>query len=434
MATENTEDFDIHDPAFAADPYPTYERLRRECPVVHGEKHGGYWLLTRYEDVRQATRDWKTFTSGVPGVTSIPVATRRTEPQLPLELDPPLHSRYRALVNPVFSPARIEALRPRVEAIASQLVDAILDRSPHGSAGSSDCTGLADLVRDYCVPLSVETLAEFTGLPRDDAPKWVDWAKRLFDVNNREDGVRATHELNTYIDGLIAVRRRMPRPDLVGILLESEVDGHHLTDQEIRAFCQLQFLAGFETTWDAMSVTLLYLLGDPDGPEIRRRLAADPTLIPAAVEEFLRYVTPIQIFGRNATHDLALHGHAIPKGDVVAVSFASANHDPTVFPDPQRCLLDRFQSRRSNASILGSAGSPSGVAGSGGQDAAPGRHLTFGAGVHLCLGAPVARLELAITLREFTTRAAHLRLDTQHPPLWKTRGDRRGLSSLPVLV
>ena len=431
MAEASTEDFDIHDPAFAADPYPTYERLRRECPVVHGEKHGGYWLLTRSEDVRQATRDWKTFTSSVPGVTSIPVATRRTEPQLPLELDPPLHSRYRALVNPVFSPARIETLRPRVEALAAQLVDAILDRSHTSSANSGEQQGLADLVRDYCVPLSVGTLAEFTGLPREDGFKWVDWARRLFDINAHEDGVRATHELNAYIDGLIAARRHTPRPDLVGILLKSEVDGHRLTDQEIRAFCQLQFLAGFETTWDAMSVTLLYLLGDPDGPEIRRRLAADPALIPAAVEEFLRYVTPIQIFGRNAAHDLELHGHPIPKGDVVAVSFASANHDPTVFPNPERCLLDRFHSSPSNTGNLGSTSS---AAGAGGQGTAPARHLTFGAGVHLCLGAPVARLELAITLREFTTRAAHLRLDPTYPAIWKTRGDRRGLSSLPVLV
>lgn len=404
----DSDDLDIHDPAFIRDPYAVYERLRRECPVARGERHGGYWLLTRYEDVREAARDWRTFTSSVPGVTSIPMAARRTEPQLPLEIDPPLHSRYRALVNPVFSPARIEALRPRVESLATSLVDSLLERSRTGTGT------VVDLVTEYAVPLSVGTLAEFTGLPREDSHLWVEWQRRMFDVRNREDGARATEEMSAYIEGLIRDRKRAPRADdFISLLLKSEVDGHRLTDREIHAFCQLQFGAGFETTADAMSTTLHYLAAHP---EARRQLEGAPDLIPTAVEEFLRFATPIQIFGRNATHDMELHGRQIKKGDVVAISFAAANHDQSVFANPDECMLDRT----------------------------PNRHLTFGSGVHLCLGAPVARLELTVTLQQFTRRVSMMRLAAPSEAManegvagadgaiWKRRGDRHGLACLPV--
>ena len=393
------EDFDIHDPAFAANPYPAYERLRRECPVVHGSKHGGYWLLTRYEDVREASRDWRTYTSSVPGVTSIPVATRRTEPQLPIEVDPPLHSRYRALVNPVFSQARIDRFRPEIERLAGQLVESALTELHAGD--------VVDLVNAYAEPLSIGALATFTGLPVEDGERWLAWERRLFDVHNRADGARATEEINAYIEALVADRRRHPRDpdsgDFIALLLASEVDGHRLTDSEIRAFCQLQFGAGFETTADAVSLTLHYLA---EHPETRAALASEPALHQPAIEEFLRYSTPIQIFGRNTTHDVELHGECVPAGDVVAISYGSANHDPSIFPEPETCLLDRFQG-------------PSGA-----------RHLTFGAGVHLCLDAPLARLQLAISLDLFTRSVPPLALAGD--PTYKSRGDRRGLSALPV--
>ncbi|HEU5317819.1 MAG TPA: cytochrome P450 [Chloroflexota bacterium] len=397
-AGSHSADLDIHDPAFARDPYPHYDQLRQRCPVARGEKYGGYWLLTRYGDVREAARDWRTFTSSVPGVTSIPAAARRTEPQLPLEVDPPLHSRYRALVNPVFSPLRIERLRPRVEALASRLVDDLL---PHLARGET-----VDLVSAYAEPLSIGALAAFTGLPREDGALWLDWQRRMFDVRHPDDGLRATHEMNAYIVRLVDQRKRSPHPDdFISLLLQSEVDGHHLTDKEVHAFCQLQFGAGFETTADAMSITLHYLA---QHPQTRAQLAETPDLHQPAVEEFLRYATPIQIFGRNATRDLELHGQAVKSGDVVALSYGSANHDPTVFDAPETCRLDRFAA-----------------------PTAP-RHLTFGAGVHLCLGAPLARLELATTLREFTTRVPPLSLPVDAEVVWKSRGDRRGISSLPV--
>jgi cytochrome P450 len=319
-------DYDIHDPAFVADPYPTYQHLREQCPVMHSQRYDGFWLLTRHEDVKQAALDWRTYTSSVVGVTAIPIITPRTEPMLPIELDPPLHSRYRALVQPVFSGARIAELRPQIAAIAIELIDHLIERRG------------GDLVADYAVPLSVGALAAFTGLPRSDSEKWVNWIRRMFDVHDRTDAARASAEFGRYIDELIAARRRELCGDFISMLIESEVDGHRLTDKELHSFCTVLFGAGFETTADAMSVTLYHLA---EHPADRQQLVSNPQLIPAAVEEFLRYISPIQIFGRNASRDVELHGQMIEQMDVVALSFGSANHDPGVFSDPERCVIDR---------------------------------------------------------------------------------------------
>jgi cytochrome P450 len=385
------DDFDIHEPSFVLNPYPAYDDLRRECPVVHGSKYGGYWLLTRYEDVLDAVRDWRTYTSSVVGNTAIPQITRRSpdDPALPIELDPPLHSRYRSLINPVFSPQRIEVLRPAIAALVVQLVDRFVER------------GGGDLVADYAMPLSVGTLAEFTGFPKADTERWVGWIQRMFNVHDREDGALATQEFIAYIYDLIIERRKQPCGDFISLLIESEVDGHRLTDYEIRSYTMVQFGAGFETTADALSVMFYYLA---EHPEARHQLAENPSLIPSAVEEFLRYSTPIQVFGRNTTHEVELRGQTMATGDIVALGFGAANHDPAVFTEPERCLLDRT----------------------------PNPHLTFGAGIHLCLGAPVARLEMQVTLEEFLRRVPPYRVAGE--VVWKTRGDRRGLATLPVAL
>src|SRR5574341_645833 len=213
---EDHDNLDIHAPDFVADPHPTYARLRQACPVMHSQGYGGFWLLTRYQDVRNAALDWQTYTSSVVGVTAIPIITQRSEPMLPIELDPPLHSRYRALMSPVFSKERIAPMRPRIQAIARRLLDGLLER------------GGGDLVADYDIPLSVETLAEFTNLPASDSGQWVAWIERMFDVTRPEDSARASQEMGVYIDRLIAKRRQTPADDFISLLMESQVEGHRL--------------------------------------------------------------------------------------------------------------------------------------------------------------------------------------------------------------
>jgi cytochrome P450 len=386
--------FDIHDPAFVRDPDAAYGELRTKCPVTRSLLYGKFWLLSRYEDVEAAALDWKTYTSGVVGVTAIPVITPRTEPQLPIEIDPPLHSRYRALMAPAFARDRIEQMRPRLTAFAHELIDAILAR-PRDE--------LADLVSAYAMPLAIGTLAIFTDLPREDAGLWSGWIDRMFNMKDREGGKKSASEFGNYINRLIASRRAEPTDDFVSKLIASEVEGHRLTDKEIHSFLTVTFGAGFETTHDAMSVTLHHL---GEHPEQIARLRREPDLVTTAVEEFLRFVTPIQIFGRNKTRDTTVHGTTIPEGDIVALGFGSANHDPDQFPDPEKVVLDR----------------------------SPNRHVAFGSGPHTCLGAPVARLEMEITLTEFVRRVPSWRIAPGASVEWKGRGDRRGLLHLPVVI
>ncbi len=388
---EAFDDLDIHSRSFSENPFLHYDQLRQDCPVMHSPRYGGFWLLTRYDDVKSAALDWRSYTSSVVGVTAIPIITPRTEPMLPIELDPPLHSRYRALVNPVFSAERVEKLRQPIMALIERLVDNLLAQ------------GGGDLATEYAVPLSVGALAAFTGLPPADSHLWVKWLDRMFQPKDPAGTQQASREFGAHIDQLIAERHAQPQDDFISLLIAAEVDGHRLTDSEIHSYCTVIFGAGFETTADALSVMLCWLAEHPDD---WKRLQREPGLIPSAVEEFLRFSSPIQIFGRNASHDLELHGQHIPGGDIVALGFGAANHDPAVFAEAERCVLDR----------------------------SPNKHLSFGAGVHICLGAPIARLEMQLTLEVMLRRLTSLQRADAAPLVWKPRGDRRGLATLLVTL
>ncbi|MBZ9988878.1 cytochrome P450 [Mesorhizobium sp. BH1-1-5] len=388
---EIPDDVDIHDPAFVADAFPAFDTLRRECPVARSNKHGGFWLLSRYDDVRSAAINWRDYTSGVPGVTAIPVITPRTEPQLPIEIDPPRHSRYRALVNPVFAPQRVAIITPRVKMLTRSLFEQMAEK------------GQAEIVADFCVPVAVASLAAFTDVPLEDSDRWIGWITSMFNMSDPTAGAASSCELNAYIEKLITARRAEPTGDFISMLIAAEIDGERLDDNQIRSFMTVVFGAGFETTADGLSVMLHWLA---QHPEALGRLAREPALVPTAVEEFLRYSSPIEIFGRNASHDLCLHGRDIRRGDIVALGFGSANRDPSVFDAPEELRLDR----------------------------SPNKHLTFGAGPHLCAGAGVARMEMAVTLETLIETGARLALGPAQELSWKTRGDRRGLARLPLTI
>lgn len=380
---------DIHDPAFAESPFEAYEYLREHCPAFHDESYGGFTLLTRYEDVRAAALDWRTYTSSVPGVTAIPVITYRDRPQLPIELDPPVHSAYRAIVNPLFAPARLAELRPKVEALSEQLMTAILDR------------GSAEYVQDYTNPFSVGTLGLFTGLPTEDATLWHAWLARMFNPKDPAGAKQATQEFGAYIGDLIRKRQAEPADDVVSRLLAARVEERLLTFEEVSSYMTVIFGAGFETTSDAMSGTLHWLSEAPGRLDAIRALDDKISL---AVEEFVRFVSPIQMFGRNATKDVEVHGCPIHKGAIVALGFGAANRDPRVFEKPEELNPART----------------------------PNRHLSFGAGPHLCLGAPIARMEMEIMLRQLCANVAEIERIADDPPRWKHRGDRRGVEHLPL--
>jgi cytochrome P450 len=384
---EHAADLDHHEPRFVVEPWPVYAEARRSSPVVRSERYGGFWLVTRYEDLKTVAKDWQTFTSSVPNVTAIPSSHPREEPDLPIEIDPPLHTRYRQLVAPVFTRHYVESLKPRVRELASGLLDAILDR------------GGGDLVSGFSTPLSVGTLALFMDLPNEDHGRWATWVRSMYDPRDQDGAHATTREFFAYCDLLVADHRG----EFVRMLLESEVEGSRLTERDVAQFMRVLLIAGHETTAASMSHGLRYLA---ENPEERRRLRDDSRLIPSAVEELLRYFSVVTLQGRNATRDVVLGGAEIAEGEVVALGFAAANHDETAFPEPERCLLERT----------------------------PNRHVAFGFGPHICLGAHVARLELTVMLELVGERVREFALAPGEEPRWNGTGSVRGLATLPVVA
>ena len=386
--------FDHHDPHFVKDPESVFGPMREEHPLVHSELYGGFWVLTRYDDVTAAALDHESFTSAVVGTTIIPPSQPREYPLLPIELDPPEHTRYRALVNPLFAKPRIDAMRPDLEALASRLLE------PFARKGGGD------VIAEFAHPMSLGSLALLMNLPEEDEERWFDWVERMFSsaLLDKGDQAEAVRDAEAYIDALIAERRQAPRDDFIGTLLEADVDGHHLSDREVRQFGILMLLAGYETTSGAMGMSLLHLA---QHPEQRTQLFGDTDgLVHTAVNELLRFVSPVQAICRNAAHDVDVHGETIPAGDVVLLAYGAANHDPRAFEHPERCILDRH----------------------------PNRHLAFGHGRHLCLGSNLARLELTIMIERFADLFPDFRVDPERPPRWKPRGDIRALASLDLVA
>ena len=391
------ERLSIGSEAFRRDPFPTYERLREHCPVAHSDdflaEDGGVTLLTRYDDVRKAGVDWKTYTSEVVGVSSFPMGLQRDYQLLPIEVDPPTHTRYRSLIAPPFRGEHIEAMRPRLVELVNELIDDLL------------ATGEADLVADLVVPFSTGALGEFMQLPREDQPRWAAWGYRLFNAEADPAEARAaTREMEAYMDGVIDAHEADGKSEFFRLLIESEVDGQRLTRSEIRRLGMMIIAtAGHETSASAMSMALYHLAHHPS---TLAALRDDAGLLPTALEEMLRWTAPVQMFGRNATRDVELHGTTIPEGAAVAVSYGSANVDPDVFPDPYEVKLDRQ----------------------------PNRHLTFGVGPHFCVGAPIARMEMELLLSELSRRIERIDIGDEDALVWNPRVDRRGLWKLPATL
>jgi cytochrome P450 len=389
--SEFVADLDHHDPRFIANPSPVYEELRAHCPVSHSPRYGGFWLVTRYEEVRRIAKDWQTFTSSVPNVTAIPSSHTRAEADIPIEVDPPLHTRYRQLVAPVFTRAYVERMRPRVEAVAAELVDRLID------------AGEVDLVSAFAVPMSVRTLATFIDLPREDASRWIDWVRRMYDGVGSADSEKATGEYYAYLVELIAERRSKPREDFISMLLSATVEGERLSDHDVARFMRVLLIAGHETTAASMAYALRHLAEHPAQWE---ELRANANLVPTAAEEFLRLASTVTLQARNATREVTVNGSEIHSGDVVALSFPAANRDREIFPRAEECLLDR----------------------------SPNPHVAFGFGPHVCLGAHVARLELSVMLEAFIARVPEFTLAEGKRPSWHSSGSVRGLATLPVRI
>jgi cytochrome P450 len=364
---------DLLDPANFRDgqPWALYRRLREADPVHwHPESRGGpgFWALTRHADVRAVSRDPATFSSWLGG-TSIEDSTpeRLAEFRLMmLTMDPPEHTGLRLMVNRSFTPRRVAQLRARIEELARQIVDAVLPR------------GECDFVVDVAGELPSYLIAELVGIPLEDGRRLYELTEVMHSSSSRAALDGAIGEMFGYSQALIARKRAAPADDLASTILQAEVDGRRLTDTEFNLFFLLLVNAGGDTTRNLVAGGLEVLFAHPDQ---LARLRAEPSQLGPAVDELLRYVSPVVHFRRTATRDTVIGGRAIAAGDKVVVFYGAANRDPAVFVEPERFDITR----------------------------APNDHVAFGGGgAHHCLGAHLAKAEISALFSEVLSRMADL--------------------------
>jgi len=371
------------------DPYPTYERLREEAPCYHNEEMG-FWVLSRFEDVLEGYRDWESFTS-TQGVALEEVGTA-SAPSM-IGMDPPIQTTLRKLVVRAFNPKRVGALESRVRTLTTAFLDKFVEE------------GECDLIERFAALLPSDVISTLPGAPPEDHTSLRIWTETLM---HREDGVsaipKAAHEasksLIEYFAGLITAKRKKSADDLVSALVDADLEGRRLTDQEILGFCFLLISGGNETTEKLIANTIHQLSRHPDQ---RQRMIADPSLIPSVIEESLRFRSPTQYMVRATTMDVERHGRTIPRGERVVMLIGAANHDPRRFDDPARFDIDR--------KIL--------------------QHLAFGFGVHFCLGARLARLEARVAMEEIHERLPDYQVDESGVSVVHA-GNVAGLATLPI--
>jgi cytochrome P450 len=389
---------DFADPAFQADPHPAYAYWRETDPVRRVLLSNGIdaWLITRYEDARRALTDPRLSKSRPPAQavsTALPPAIGAAVSHHMLSADPPDHTRLRRLVSGAFTARRIEALRPRIEQITDDLLDAM---SGHERL---------DLIDAFAFPLPIQVICELLGVPTADRDSFRAWSNTIVSGSQaRESLPVAMQSMVTYIRELIAERRTRGGNDLLTDLINVRDDRQdRLSEDELSSMVFLLLIAGHETTVNLIGNGVFLLLSRRDRWD---RLRAEPALLPTAIEEFLRFEGPVETATfRVATEDLEIGGRTIAAGDPVLVALLSADHDGERFPDADELQLDRAQNP----------------------------HLAFGHGIHYCLGAPLARLEAQIAFGKLLSRYPGLRLGVPEKGLiWRPGLLLRGLQSLPV--
>jgi len=360
-------------------PYPIYERMRSASPVFHAPPPFDMWMIFDYDGARKAINDYERFSSAVPAPDNWFIF-----------FDPPQHTKLRALIAKAFTPKSIADLEPRIRMLSREFLNKVIER------------GEMDVAADFAVPLPMTVIAEMIGIPGADWARYKHWSDVILKLSYTMRGMEAdveagaaisgftvvTNEMDAYLADMIEQRRARPKDDLLTRLVEAEVDGERLTQAEILGFFQLLVVAGQETTTNLINNAVLCLLENPDQ---LARLRAVPDLLPLAIEEVLRYRSPLQWLMRTPRRDTEMHGEIIPAGQLVLAMVGSANRDPKQFRDAEKFDITRN----------------------------PNPHIAFGHGIHSCLGAALARMESRIALSELLARLKSLELASDEP--WQPR-------------
>ena len=344
-----------------------YQRLREGCPVAWADDHGGFWSLTRHADVKEAARQPATFASGAPFIMMPDFGD-----QIPISLNPPQHAAHRRLLNRFFAKDAMDRLEPAIRGFVVEQLDPLL------------AAGGGDVVAGFCQPLPARALAALLNLPDAAYTELVDqiagFERMGWDPG--KVGAVIAQVFGAHIGRVVEERRARPldpQTDLLSGVMAAEVDGQPLSDDTVVQIGVQLIAAGHATTADGLGAVMYRLATNPD---VQMTLRRSPDRIPDAVEEFLRIETPLPEIARDATQDVEMHGRTIRAGDRVALNYGAANRDPEAFEHPSACIIDRT----------------------------PNDHLAFGSGIHKCLGAPLARLELRVALEEVLARTTEIEL------------------------
>jgi cytochrome P450 len=393
-------DLDHHSAAFAADPVGALRSARASCPVAWSPRHGGFWALTRYDDVARVLNDAPTFSSRHDLEPSSPFKGVTIPPPpmafIPVEMDPPEFMAYRRLLNPMFSPAAVERLRPTMRSFTDFCIDRAIER------------GSIDLVYDLASPVPAMVTLELLGLPTEE---WKRYSTTFHDMAGHPPGTpqlldafASAAAITADLTSLVAARRASPGPERRGgidDLIDASIDGAPIPDDRLVDIINLILAGGIDTTTGAAAGAFAYLGSDL---EARQRLIEAPSLMGTAVEEFVRWVTPTPVLARTATCPVSLGGQEVGEHERVMANLFAANRDPDAFDRPDDVVLDR----------------------------SPNRHASFGFGIHRCVGANLARAELHVMLSRVLARVPDYRVDLSRAERYHTAGVQNGWVTLPA--
>ena len=397
-------DYDIFDREYIKDPFPVWDELREKCPIAHSDRWGASWMPTRYEDLYAIAQDFRHFSSRdvlVAPIGSGPQEGEEPDPEIPEALrnydvgappitsDPPIHTWARRLILSPFSLKSITKWEPETRDLSRTLIDGFIDN------------GRCDAAVDYAQQIPPRIIATMLGIPPEQSETFVEWVRGFleFGLTNAEIGGEAGQKIFLYLWDRIQEHKQNPKDDLISYLLNAEVDGQPVPETHVLGTSFLVLLAGIDTTWSSIGSALWHLAQHPDDA---KRLAAEPALIPTAVEELLRAYSPVTM-ARIVAQDTQYNGCKFAEGERILMNYPAANRDPEKFPDADKVIIDR----------------------------AVNPHIAFGVGIHRCAGSNLARMEMRVSIEEWLKRIPSFRLEDPAAVTW-AGGQVRGPRSMPV--